>query len=198
MTAFEFNASRWHKIAERLTEKASEAADEARAIFGATRVDGFAGDEQLASLRQREQEGERALETHEIASEAVAAIRSALGAANAASGVSALLAQTERAKRRAKLLKEIVSAQKPEMVSVDSLPSYKPFSEGSGRSMYHREERGAILVRVLSRASEAKLKASIEALTAQGFALSDKANDLNRETVRVELDPRAAALAGLQ
>lgn len=196
--AYAFNASRWHKIAERLSAKAAQAAEEARAAFANTRVDGFAGDEQTHALLARADEGALALKTHELASSAVSIIRAALGSANAANGVSALMAEAESVKRRVKLLKEIVAAQKPEMVSVEGLPSYKPFSEGAGRSMYHREERGAILVRVLSRSKEAELKAEIEALEARGYALADSANDRNREPVSVELDERAAALAGLE
>lgn len=198
MQSFALTASRWHKISERLSARASQASEEAKAAFTNTRVDGYAGEAQIEALSERSAEGLKALEAHRVAMNAVAAIRAAIGKANAANGVSEALAQRDVLNRRVKLLKELVGAQKPEMVAIEALRDYKPFSESAGRSMYRHEERGAISVRTLSRADEAALKKEIDTLEIQLYGLADSANDLNRGLITLQLDPQVAALAGLE
>lgn len=194
----ELNLTRWHKVAERLTAKALEKAEQAKAAFTETRVDGYAGEAQLAQIRQRAAEAEAALAEHAQLAEAVARIRSALADANARVGVNALLSEQEALNRRSKLLREILAAQTTEMVPLDSLRHYKPFSEGK-ETRYFRGEgpKGAIAVQTLGAPLQASLRAEAERLQTALYATADKAADLNRETISVELSEFVAKAAGL-
>lgn len=196
MKTFELTASRWHKISQRLTVRATELADSVKATFAGTRVEGFSGTEQVNLLKERTQEGLKAIEDHQLVMEAIAKIRSALAEVNASAGIAALLAEQEVLNRRIKLLRDIVAAQRSDMVSVDALSEYKPFSEGAARSIYGRES--GIQVRLLSREQETEFKAQIQTLQAKLYAVADEANDKNRDKISIELDEAIAVVAGLE
>lgn len=197
--SFEFSVGRWHKISERLAAKASELAEAAKKSLCSTYVDGYAGEEQVDRLRSSASDAVKALADQDVAARAVAAIRSAVGRANAQFGVSDALAEQERLNRRIKLLREILSAQRPEMVAVDALKDYRPFGETKTRMAYrHEEPQGAIQVRTLEASFENAMREEIERLQAELFSVSDKANDSNVRRISVEISAEAAAMIGLK
>ena len=195
---YELTLNRWHKIRERLGAKSVELANQIRAAYCQTRVDGFAGASQVELLNQRVKSAEQDLETHGSILEAIEAIRSALSKANARVGVDRILAHQETINRRSKLFREILSAQTPDMVPADSLAEYKPFSE-KGQNHFYRDDAqlGAIPVRTLSADLAEQFVKQLDTLQTELYSCADQVSDLNREKISIELSESAAKAAGL-
>lgn len=195
--ALELTLSRWHKVAERLASKASECSVLASAAFCSQRVNGYAGSEQKAALQAKAAAGESALNEHLTLLEALSVIRSSLAKANAEIGVSRLLAEQETSNRRLKALREILAGQKTDMVSIDSLESYKPYADPQSRYGYRDEAQGAIAVRCLSCELESKLQSEAEKLQSALHRIADEASDANSRKIKIEISVEAARIAGM-
>jgi hypothetical protein len=193
---FELTLSRWHNVSKRLANLAKEAGDKALAGFGGARVDGYAGEAQTKALTARQKEASEGLALALALQEDIGSIREAIGQANARAGVAALLAKQESINRSSKLLREIVAAQKPEMVPLEGLADYKPLSTSEPR-FFRGSEGGAVSVSLMPQEELDRVKAQLAALQAEAFAVADQINDLNREKISASVSAQAARLAGL-
>jgi len=193
---FNLTLSRWHNVAKRMANLASEASQKALAGFGGARVDGFAGDAQISALKARRVEAQEGLALALALQDDIGAVREAIGLANARTGVAALLARQESINRSAKLLRELIDAQKPGMVPIDGLAAYKPISQGESR-YFRGGEDGAVAVGLMDENELLDLKKRVVALQAKGFSVADQINDLNREKISVAISRQTATLIGL-
>lgn len=198
MTTRELTVTRWHKVCERLSQRATEQGSAALEALGETRVDGYSGKESVEAMELAAKKAEESLSGISVLLDSWAEIRARLAAANAANGVSVLMARQERAQRELKVLTAILTAQKPNMVAAGALAEYKPFVEKNERFSYRGDEpKGAISVRTLSKDGEAKIRARVEELRLTVSSMADKASDINREKVSIDVPDEVARVCGI-
>lgn len=193
---YTFSLSRWHKVAERLTKAYSELAVSLKEAFSKTEVLGFAGDEQIQRLRATVGELENQFAQSSELEQCIVLIRQALAKANAEAGITEDLAHYDWQMRRLRLIQALLDGQHLNMMSITDLAA----SEARGvedEDGYGRRRVSPIPLRLMTREFETKLRAELESLQAEAYALSDAIADKNRTQIEVTLPARAAQLAGL-
>lgn len=186
--------ARWHKVADRLSRILAEETNKVKSTFNGTKVTAYLGDKQTEQLHAAVGNGLNKVTLVFELMEAVSAIRSALGDANAKHGISAQLADLECLNRKITLLSELVDRQESSWVGIDEL-KHVPASR-FGENSYGRQNQ--IEVRMLAADQVQALQTQREALRAQSFNLADKIADLNRATITLALTEEISKLGGLK
>lgn len=195
-TAYTVTLSRGHKIADRLGSAIGEIKAEAERLCEQVSLNGYA-EAQIEQLMKNSQKAMQLMEHHAIVANAQAAVRAAIGRANASAGVGDELAKIEANKKVLSLLDAVLTAQRPGSrgaVHYSGIREYKVI--GSSDSIMPRSS--AIAVTLLSQAEIETLEARKKDLERQNFALSDKLAELNAQKVTFHLTDEVATLAGLK
>lgn len=191
---YKLTLNRWHKVAERLSRRANDIAEEVRTGFNQTKVMGYLGKDQQLRLKT---EGERlaALMPGLFDLQAtVAQIRKALGAANEAAGISADLAELDRLNRQLRLLESLIDRQDAELVAIDELPNL-PVRVQEERGLFPRPSTFG--VRVMPESALESYRQKLESVCGECFSVADRIAAKNRETLSLSVSEDAARLAGL-
>lgn len=176
--------SRCHKVAERLRAKVAEAAEAVTTGLGIVRIDGLAGESQLAALSASRDKADVALKAHHESNQALQAVRAAIGRANVVAGVSDLLAEQEAIGRRIKLLRGVLATHTTTAIQPDELSEYRPLNQV--KEVFSRGDAG-VQVTLLTAAYRAQLEAEIAALQKQLYRVSDAVADANATRVTLDL-----------
>lgn len=197
MGKFQFSLSRAHSVADRLRQSAQAKQQTALATLGGTSLSHAPTAEQKTALGER---GILALtQLAEARAEllAVGTIRAALATANAAAGVTTLLATIDAKRQEAKLLAQVTSIDLLTRVPLDQVAEALAQRPTSEVSMYGGRGSSGVPVTVVGVNALESLRVERLALEAEINALGDRVNDLNRTTVTVELEDSMAKVAGL-
>jgi hypothetical protein len=192
---YTLSLSRWHKIAERLSREYTEAVNAAREAFNTTTVPAYLGESQKVQLRERGQAMEARLEWAFRIQDAIAAIRKALGDANAQAGVTRELADHDRLSRRHRLLTTLLEGQTADLVDIDQL-EHVPENFGMDVDRYDRRPSG-IRVRIMSRERHARLVHETDEVRTEVYALADRISEMNRAPLTLPLPADVARAAGI-
>lgn len=173
--------SRAHKLNERINAKLSEL----RGLIGskgqAVSVNAYSGPEQIELIKAGAAQALAAVPTYVALTRAQAALRAAVGKANAATGVSDLLTTVERNKRLVGLCEALMAvAPTANTLSTEAL-SARPIGE-------HVKDYGSVAVSALTSAQIEPYAKAKEALERENFALNDQLADLNAGKVSFEVD----------
>lgn len=194
---YSLTLSRWHKVVERLNAALKER--EARAViaFTAAAISPWnkEGVEQKAAGIAARAKADLALV--EQASAAVAAIRSALAARNAALGIAARLAEVEAANRRIALYRAVLEKQTVDMVQPEHVRHVPAVAVADTEPAWGRREPPRITLQVADAAYLAELAAKLAREQARTHALLDEIADLNREKLELAVAPELIEIAGL-
>jgi hypothetical protein len=185
--------SRAHKIADRLKGLVSAAAAQAREGLSVVNVNGFAGDQQVERFAERRSASIVAIARFDELNCALTGVRSAIGRANVAAGVSDLLANQEGLKRRFALLKEFAKEAGANELQPEQLKEYRPLAP---------KERGfavdsGVSVSPVTPAQRLEFEATTARIQKELFALSDKLADLNAYKITIAVPESVANELGL-
>lgn len=193
---FTLSLSRWHTVAKRLGAQGEALFENAAATLGGASIQHELGDAQRAALSER---GEKALSDLVEARQAITAaaeVRARLADANARHGISAKLAISEGVRREIQLLEQLARIDlltRVELAQANAALAKRPGAEDilGGRRL------GALpvaLVAINALDGHARDKAILERRQQE---LLDEVNDLNRNTLSIELPIAIATQAGL-
>lgn len=176
--------SRAHKIAERLKAGATERFSAAQAALS-PRIE-YIGTvaARAKSLNAATESAKVALEEAVAWSEATVAVRAAIGTANQASGVAALLAEQAGVNQRLNWFQQLVNAQN------DGSPELNEFLAALPATATATER--PVSLSMISNADLGHMRESLAALKRQAFALSDRIAMANAATIELTL-PQAIA-----
>lgn len=193
--SYTLSLSRWHKIAERLSREYTETVNAAKEAFNTTTVPAYLGESQAMQLRERGRVMETRLEWAFQIQDAIAAIRKALGDANAQAGVTRELADHDRLSRRHRLLSTILEGQTADLVDIDQL-EHVPENFGMETDRYDRRPSG-IRVRIMSQEWHARLLREADEVRTGVYALADRISEMNRASLSLSLPADVARAAGI-
>lgn len=195
MSAYTFTLSRAHAIADRLRKAADAKSEEAQNTLSGVALTAELTAEQRDVFRAR---GERARVQVEEARQGytlVAHIRAAVAEANAKHGISRLLAETEAKRAEVRVLSVLVNLGNEALTAAtldtltDALKA-RP-TDSQGRVL------GSVRISLLGLSQFEPYRETRTVLQAQINALSDQVNDLNKNTITVELPENLAKEVGL-
>lgn len=132
----------------------------------------------------------------EVATAAVAEIRTALAGRNAHLGISARLAEAEAANRRARLYRELIDKQRADMVRPEDV-RHVPVTIGSEEPLFSRRSGSPITLAIADKALLDELRAKLAREQARAHALLDVVADANKEKLELELAQELVEIAGL-
>ena len=192
---FTVTLSRAHKIADRMGSRTGELRAEAEKLGDVVTLSGYT-ESQITRLKEN---GERAVasiaELTRMAA-AQAAVRGAIGCANANAGVNEVLATIEANKKILAGIDAVLKSQDANarggLVRLTEIETFKSLTAGDTFS------RGHLQVSVFSGAQIDAFAAQKKQVERDNFALSDKLADLNGATVQLTLDSDIAELVGLK
>lgn len=195
MSKYQVTLSRAHKIAERLASRLGELRAEAEKLAESSTLTGYS-DAQIKRLGENGKRAVALINEQEAAVAALVAVRSAVGKANAAHGITDALAQIEGNKKLLAGVEAILKSQdettRGGLVRIEELSDYKTVgnTEGALRSSY-------INVSVLTDAQVADLAERKKKLERANFTLNDKLADLNGKLVELTIEAPIAEFLGL-
>ncbi len=201
---FTLPLSRWHHVADRIRLIADSKSQEAFAALGQLRLGTAITESQKEALKAR---GQAALVTLGVARQAitvVGTIRHELAIANAAAGVTSLLATTESKRKERQMLAQFNAIDLVTKVGLDDVNTTlanRSTQDNSGlarRLAYGGDsESSGIAVASVPSSSLDYLRQDIDALDAEIAALTDKAADINRQPLTIALPADLAKAVGL-
>lgn len=187
--------TRWHKIAERVSQKLRQVGDEITEAVDSNNMDAsvlaIRGNDMKARADVALTEG---LARYERLSAALVAIRATVARANIDAGVTALLAEQEAVKRRIGLLSRLSADNRNAMSIDEALTLHAGRSKDENRSRYD----DMVLVSALTNERRVELRKQCEAAELALVQLSDRLADTNATRVSVTLDDELVAELGLQ
>lgn len=186
--------TRWHKVTERLNKEYNQLCKSAKAGLTATTVTEYLGESQEASLRMVSANSLFQLERAFEIQDAVTRIRAALGTTNEREGICVALSDYDRLVKRAALLNILTESGTSQRIRIDELKDIKHPPRTSSLL-----DRGQTKIQVLTLEGEEleRLTRLAQETTTAVYAMADRIADLNKCTLRLELDPTIARLAGL-
>ena len=193
---FTLSLSRWHTIAKRLSAHGEALFENAMSVLGSANVQHELGETQKAALLERGSKALADLSEARSAISAAARVRAALSHANAAHGISAKLALAEGMRREVQLLDQLSRIDLLARVELDKANealSKRPSSE----DVIGMRRVGALpvaLVAIDALDPHARDKSLLER---QQQELMDEINDLNRNTLSIDLPVDVAVHASL-
>lgn len=193
---FTLSLSRWHTIAKRLSVHGEALFENAMSVLGSANVQHELGDTQKAALVERGSKALADLTEARSAISTAALVRAALSHANAQHGISAKLAMAEGMRREVQLLDQLGRIDLLARVELDKANDTLTKRTTSEDIMGTRR-LGALpvaLVAIDALDTHARDKSLLER---QQQELMDEINDLNRNTLSIELPVDIAAHASL-
>jgi hypothetical protein len=193
---FTLTLTRWHKVAERIDAAVKVREEHAIAALTATTLSPWnkEGIEEKAKAIDWQARNDLALV--EVATAAIAGIRSALAARNADLGISARLAEAEAANRKARLYRELVVRQRADMVRPEDVRHVPP-TVGGDEPLFSRRSGNTITLAIADRALVDELQMKLAREQARAHALLDAIADANREKLELDLANELLEIAGL-
>ncbi|WP_177418514.1 hypothetical protein [endosymbiont of Lamellibrachia barhami] len=191
---YRLTLNRWHKVAERLSRRANDIAEEVRAGFNETEVMGHLGKDQQARLRS---EGERLDALMPVLFDlqsAIAQIRQALGSANEATGISSSLAELDMLNKQLRLMESLIDGQEAGLVGIDELPNL-PVRVQEEHGLFARPS--TFRVRVMPDSALEDYRQKLENVRTESFAIADQIAAKNREALPISIPEEVARIAGL-
>jgi hypothetical protein len=189
----EVTLTRAHKFAERIRALMGDAQQRATMLSTGVHVDGYAGEPHLAELRSLAQRAVEALDEFLALASLYEATRAAIGRANAASGVSDLLATHDAVSRKLMLLKSITELPSNSRISLDALPTFRPLFPESRSSILS----SGMYVSLVTPELLARVEQYIDELQATAYRTSDRLAEANAFKVALEVPKRYAHALGL-
>jgi hypothetical protein len=190
---YTFSLSRWHKVAERLSREYTETVGQVRNAYTNTSVPAWLGESQEAELKAHAEGAEQKLEWAFLLQDGIAAIRRALGEANATQGVTGELADHDRLARRLKVLTDLLAVQSAEMVGIDQL---KLVPERLSTESDRYDRRQGIRIRLMDEATRRRIQDRQEQVRVEYYALADRISEKNRSPLTLALPVEVARAAG--
>lgn len=195
MTIKTMTLTRWHHVADRLNGKIKELESSAQSTLNGTTVTAFQGGEQVRSLEKR-----RAVAIEQVAFArrliaTVGAIREALAHANAQHGVSAQLSRLDALNREIRMLGMLGAIDNDAKIQVSHLDAH--FQALNGADAVRTRLVNAVSVALLPEDQQDAWNDERDALQARAHALSDTINDLNHQTLSLDLSDDVARIAGV-
>ena len=194
-TAFTFSLSRWHSISQRVRASAQAKQTEAISTLGSTTLQHAPTQAQKTALAAR---GARALVQIDEARQALVvegAVRKALAEANATAGVTGLLAEIEAKRQEARLLGALLDIDLLTRVSVDEAAAAMAARANDQGLLSSRHS--VVAVTLVDINALEPLREQRNMLQAEINALNDRVNDLNKQTLKLELPDALAKEIGL-
>lgn len=193
---FTLTLTRWHKVAERINAALKMREERSLGSLTATTISPWnkEGIEDKASDIAAQARSDIAL--MEVGTAAVASIRGALAGRNAELGISARLADTEAANRRARFYREVVDKQRADMVRPEDV-RHVPALVGADEPLWPRRSGSVITLAIADKALIEELRAKLAREQARAHALLDVIADANREKLELELPDELVEIAGL-
>lgn len=191
---FTVTLSRAHKIADRMGSRTGELRVEAEKLGEVVTLSGYT-DAQVSRLKDNGQRAVAALAELTQVAIAQAAVRGAIGRANANVGVNEVLATIEANKKILAGIDAVLKSQDESarggLVRLTEISTFKSLTTGEtfGRHLQ---------VSVFEDGQINALAAQKKQIERDNFALSDKLADLNSATVQLSLDSNIADLVGLK
>ncbi len=192
--------SRAHHVAARLAELAKTLSQQSMAVIGSTSLRYSPTPDQVEALLAR---GTTALDNIARARQAyrtVASIRQALGAANAAAGITGLLTQAEGLRGELALLDSLAKVdlltRVPLATAVVSLKE-RPPQETALTQSWREPVSNSMPVSLVGLADVDAQLANRAGLVAELNAIGDRINDLNHKVVEIQVPASLAADAGI-
>lgn len=190
---YTFTLTRWHHVAGRIKALSNSQLAEAREVLSGKNIESTLNSEQIDALKAR---GERALSllhTGLAGLQVVGQIRRQLAEANGKYGVTALLAEAEEKRSRAKALESFSHIDLLSLTSVDHANASLAARSG---------DKGLALMRGLRVSLVAPnaldfINDERRSLEAQAAAINDQAAELNRQTFTLSMDETLAKAVGL-
>ncbi|RDH87036.1 MAG: hypothetical protein DIZ78_05960 [endosymbiont of Escarpia spicata] len=191
---YRLTLNRWHKVAERLSRRANDIAEEVRTGFNQTEVMGHLGEDQQARLST---EGERLAGLIPVLFDlqsTIAQIRKALGTANEATGISSSLAELDMLNKQLRLMESLINGQEAGLVGIDELPNL-PVRVQEESGLFARPS--TFRVRIMPDSALEAYRRKLEDIRTESFAVADKIAARNREALPISISENVARLAGL-
>lgn len=190
---YRLTLSRWHKVSERLTRRATELSKAMRDGFNRTEIMGYLGEGQQARLiKQGEQLAGELAPLFEL-QDTVVRIRQLLGAANEKAGISAELARLDMLNKRLKFLEGIVEGQSSDKVMLDELPSLPLRIDDDD---YYGKPK-TFSVCLMDEAILRDFEQQLDSCRAESYGIADAIAEKNRQTLVISLSDEVAKHAGL-
>lgn len=189
--------TRWHKVTERIGAALKEREARTLSAFTGTTISPWnkeGMEEKAASIAARAKADVALFEAGTVA---IAAIRSALGRANAELGISARLAEVEALNRRIALYRGILDKQSVDMVSAAHVREVPVHAVADTEAGWGRREPPRITLQIADAAFLAELASRQARDQARAHGLLDEIADLNRSKLELDLSSELEEIAGL-
>jgi hypothetical protein len=193
---YTLSLSRWHAVAGRLRTHAEALFERAQAVIGNTSVVHEVSSAQISALQERGANALAELGIARAAMQGATVIRAKLASANAAEGVTALLAEAEGLRREVQQLARIEAIDPLRQVELSQVNGAlsRNAESGNGRHLYGNQGVPVAMVGLNALEGFARDKLVLERRQVE---LMDQVNDLNRKTLQIELPVAVAQAAGL-
>lgn len=193
---YTLSLSRWHTAAKRLSAHGEGLFESATAALGGSTVQHELSEAQKAALFERGQKALADLDQARSAIRAAAVVRAALATANSRHGVSEKLALAEGVRRELQLLDHLGHIDLLARVELDQ--ANVALSKRAGADDMLGGRRGGLLPVSLVAINALDAHRRDQAiLERQQQELMDEVNDLNRNTLSIDLPEDVAVHAGL-
>ena len=193
---FTLSLSRWHTVAKRLSAHGEALFENAMGVLSGASVQHELGEAQKAALAERGTKALSDLDEARSAIGAAATVRAALSHANAQHGVSAKLAQAEGMRREVQLLDQLARIDLLARVELDQANAALA-KRGASEDLIGMRRVASLpvaLVAIDALDKHARDKSMLERAQQE---LMDEINDLNRNTLSIDLPVEVAAHASL-